>query len=196
MHVAPSKHKAASVSLCSPINVAGTEIADVFLMKILGYIFICDLDWKLQARAIRSKVSSKLCVYRCISGFLSTKTQSLICKTSKNRTSISAYRFGAIVAQNTLNWTIFSLNPIKCLITNNKTASILKSDFSDFSKASFCDLILVSVTCQFLRCIPMPSDFTPVLLKNIDKSMVTCASVSNKVLLTNSKRSCDNSFVY
>ena len=42
----------------------------------------------------------------------------------------------------------------------------------------------------------MPSDFTPVLLKNIDKSVVTRASVSNKVLLTNSKRSCDNSFVY
>ena len=42
----------------------------------------------------------------------------------------------------------------------------------------------------------MPSDFTPVLLKYIDKSMVTRASVSNKELLTNSKRSCDNSFVY
>ena len=35
-----------------------------------------------------------------------------------------------------------------------------------------------------------------VLLKNIDKSEVTRASVSKKLLLTNSKRSCDNSFVY
>ena len=42
----------------------------------------------------------------------------------------------------------------------------------------------------------MPSDFTSVLLKNIDKSEVTCASLSNKVLQTDSKRSCDNSFVY
>ena len=42
----------------------------------------------------------------------------------------------------------------------------------------------------------MPFDFTPVLLKNIDKSEVTRASVSNKVLLTNSKRSWDNSFLY
>ena len=42
----------------------------------------------------------------------------------------------------------------------------------------------------------MPSDFTSVLLKNIDKFVVTRASVSNKVLLTNSKLSCDNSFVF
>ena len=45
MLVAPSKRKAAAVSHCSPINVAGTEIADVSSMKILGVIFTCDLDW-------------------------------------------------------------------------------------------------------------------------------------------------------
>ena len=50
MHVASSKRKAAAVSHCSPINVVGTEIADVSSMKILGVIFTCDLNWKLQAR--------------------------------------------------------------------------------------------------------------------------------------------------
>ena len=40
----------------------------------------------------------------------------------------------------------------------------------------------------------MPSDF--ILLRNIDKSVVMRASVTKKVLLTNSKSSRDNSFVY
>ena len=48
----------------------------------------------------------------------------------------------------------------------------------------------------YFKCMHKLFDFTPLLLKNIDKSVVTRASVSNKVLLTNSKRSCDSSFVY
>ena len=60
LHVAPSKCKAATVSHCSLINVVGTEIAIFSSMKIFGVIFSCDLDWKLLARAIWSKVSRKL----------------------------------------------------------------------------------------------------------------------------------------
>ena len=194
MHAAPFKRKAAAFLHCSPINVASTEIADVSSMKILGVIFICDLNWKLKARAIRSKVSRKLGVLRRISGSLNIKSRSLIYKTCIEPhidfcLPIWCYCGSEHTKLDNL------LIKFKRLVTNNKTASILKSDFRDFSIASFSELILVSVACQFFKCIHMPSDFNPVLLKNIDKSVVTRASVSNKVLLTNSQRSCDNSFV-
>ena len=194
-HIALSKRNAAAVSHYSPINVAGTEIADVFSMKILGDIFAWDLDWKLQARAIRSKMLHKLGVLWRINGSLNTKSRSLIHKTCiKLHIDFCLPVWGYCGSEHTkLDNLLFKS---KHLVTNNKTASILRSDFRDFSIASFSDLILVSMTCQFFKCMHMPSNFTPVLLKNIDKSVVMRASVSNKVLLTNSKRSCDNSFVY
>ena len=123
MHVAPSKLKAAAVSHCSPINVAGTEIADVSSMKILGVIFTCDLDWKLQARNIRSKVSRKQGVLRRISGSLNTKSRSLIYKTCiKPHIDFCLPVWGYCGSEHTkLNNLLIKS---KRLVTNNKTASI------------------------------------------------------------------------
>ena len=130
MHVASSKRKAVAVSHCSPTNVAGTEIANVFSIKILGVIFTCDLDWKLQARAIRSKVSHKLGVLRRISGSLNTKSRCLIYKTCIKPhinfcLPVWDYRGSEHTKLDNL------LIKSKRLVTNNKTASILKSDFRD-----------------------------------------------------------------
>ena len=106
LHVALSKCKAATVTHCCLINVVGTEIAIFSSMKIFGVIFSCDLDWKLLARAIWSKMSRKL---RCISSSLNTKSQFLIYKTCIK--PLIDFWLPVWGSQNTLSWTIFSLNP-------------------------------------------------------------------------------------
>ena len=68
MCTVPSKRKAASGTLgCAP-SINGTPIRYVLSVKILGVLFTNDLDWHLQAKSARIRLSRKLFVLRKIGG--------------------------------------------------------------------------------------------------------------------------------
>ena len=80
MCTVPSKRKAASGTLgCAP-SINGAPIPYVQSMKILGVLFTDDLDWRLQAKSARTRMSRKLSVLCRIGGSLNIQSRAHVYK--------------------------------------------------------------------------------------------------------------------
>ena len=163
---------------------------------ILGVTFTSDLNWGLQAKGVRGRMACKLGVLRWVSGPLNTRSRALIYKACVKPhlnycTPVWACCGGEQTAIDKL------LLRAKQTVINSKNTTILKSDFRHFGIATFADLSLLSVACQFFDCIHNSSQiFDTFLLENLNASCVTRIFQSNKAYILKSKSSCNNCFYY
>ena len=195
MLIAPRKKAASQTNQCSSLVIKGASVAQVEALCILGVTFTSDLDW-LHAKGVRSRMACKLGVLRRVSGSLNTRSRALIFKAwvkplLNNCTPVWACCGGELTAIDKL------LLRAKQTVINSKNTTILKSDFRHFGIATFADLSLLSVACQFFDCIHNSSQtFDTFLLKDFNASCVTRAIQSNKAYILKSKSFCDNCFYY
>ena len=198
MIIAPSKQKAAaaaSAPRCAP-RINGSAVSTATSIKILGVIFTSELEWQEQARAVRAKVARKLAVLQRIGGTLNTRTRAQFYKTCiKPHIDYCLPVWAHCGAEQAkLDRT---LTRAKQTIANSRCANIEKTDFKHFCLATFTDLTILAIACQYFNHVHS-EDFNAniSLLSQINKSMSTRASLANKSFIQISKKSCDNCFLY
>ena len=181
MCIMPSKRKAgANSSNITSLKIDTSEIAYASSVKILGVVITTDLDWRQQARAVRTKMAAKLSVLRRIGGSLNTRARAHVYKMCIQPQLEYCLPVWACCGseQDHIDKT---LTRAKRVITNCKSATISKDDFKLFRIISFSDLKFLSLVLQYFKCVhSSKNDVSVLLLSQVNKSVMTRASVSKR----------------
>ena len=140
------------------------------------------------------KCHKKLAVLCRISSSLNTRSRTLVYKTCVKPHMeycllVCAYCGGEQAGFDRV------LERARRVVTGSNTTTVGKGDFHTYGLACFADLMLLSVVGQYFYCEHNTSTVSQAsLLSQINKTMQTRTSQSNKALIVTSKRCCDNCF--
>ncbi len=163
----------------------------MFSIKILSVIFVCELDWQEQVRAVCSSVVDKLLVLQRIGGTLNTLTLAQfykICFKPHIEYCLPVWTFCGFKLKK-LNYIICRANKI---ITNCRLVVIKKSNFKQFCLTKFFGIVVLSVlpVSFLITC----TNANISVLSQINKTMSKFAYVF-KSYITLSQKSFNNCFL-
>ena len=175
------------------VSITGSPISHVQSVKILGVTFNSDLDGCQHASTVRAKTTKTLAVLCQIGGSLNTRAYARVFKACMKHHVEYCLPVWACCGSEHLHLDKL-LVWAKCIITNQKSASIAKSDFKTLGVALLHDFMMLLICTQYFNYIHSGHNSIHLLSQN-NVAKETRASVSNKACIQKSKRSCDNCFL-
>ena len=150
MCVAAKKSKSAVVT--HEVNINCSPISHVQSVKILCVTFNSELDWRQHASTLRAKTTKKLAVLRRVGGSLNKHVRAHVFKVCI-KPHVEYFLPVWACCGSELSYLDRMLVRAKCIITNQKSASIAKLDFKTLGIALLHDFMMLSVCTQYFNYI-------------------------------------------